>query len=294
MLGIPALQRAITTATLVAAIILTGCGERRAHDAPAESSQGESAPAAEPSPNQPPEELAVETISPAPHYDWAATGPLRPEPSPGAGDPEDLPPSARQTREGYWLAAMIGPEDVATLGRLGIRAVLSAHEPDQFTVQLLEDYGIDQISVPMSDTFLHADTILDVADRHQPSEILIHCWHGADRTGVITAFLLVMRHDWIVQDAFYSVLAPTRADVTGLAEILARYDLPDARAHTDATVGFYSVAATGGNGGLKAHASGYVRLISTTLDNIERLELGDDFVPWDGQIDWLGPPAPSE
>ena len=289
----PVLLGAVSTVLFLATIICSGCEERKTADPGTDAPSSSAAPTTAPADDSEPQSPEPASSSTDPIYDWIATGVPNYREPPSAADPQRLPPSARQTREGYWLAAMIGPEDVPNLGRMGIRAVLSAHQPDEFTIQLLEDYGIDQVGVPMSDTFLHADTILEVVDRHDPDEILIHCWHGADRTGVITAFLLVMRHDWIIQDAFYSVLAPTRTDVIGLAEILATYDLPDPRAHDDPTVGFYSVAATGGNGGLKAHASGYVRLISTTLDTIERLERGEDFVPWDGQIDWLGPPEPA-
>lgn len=239
---------------------------------------------------------AQPATSPAPIRGWGAwEGSSRAERA-GPDEPERLPPSARQTREGYWLGAMIGPEDVPTLSRLGIRVVLSAHQPDEETVQLLEDLGIEQVSVPMSDTFQHAETLLEVAERYAPDEIFVHCWHGADRTGVIAAFLLVIRNGWTIPDAFYSVLAPTPDDAAGLAQILAAYDLPDYRAPGDPSVGFYSVAATGANGGLKAHARGYVQLISTTLDAIEQIELarrGQGDVPWDGSLDWLrsaGPP----
>jgi hypothetical protein len=192
---------------------------------------------------------------------------------------------------------MIGPEDVPILSRLGIRVVLSAHQPDALTVQLLEDLGIEQVGVPMSDTFQHAETVLDVAQRYAPDEIFVHCWHGADRTGVIAAFLLVMRHGWTIPDAFYSVLAPTPDDTAGLGQILAAYDLPDTRTPDDPTVGFYSVAATGTNGGLKAHARGYIQLISTTLDAIERIERarrGQGDVPWDGSLEWLRSGSPRD
>ena len=192
---------------------------------------------------------------------------------------------------------MIGPEDVPILGRLGVRVVLSAHLPDDFTVQLLADYGIEHVAVPMSDTFRHSETILAVADRYEPAEILVHCQHGADRTGVIAAFLLVMRHNWLVPDALYAVLAPTPTDVAGLAAILEEYDLPDVRSNSDASVGFYSVAATGGNGGLKTQGSGYVRLISTTLETIEHIESGEhgeEIIPWDGEVDWFGGTVPDE
>lgn len=184
--------------------------------------------------------------------------------------PEDssLPPAARQMKEGYWLGAMIGPDDVALLQRIGIRLVLSAVPPDNQTLENLRVAQIQQVSLPMGDTFLHAPRILEMVDRYPPQEILIHCRHGADRTGAIAAFLLVTRHGWPIADAFYAVLYPSDQDTVGLAEILRNYGMVDHRLPSDPSVGFYSVSATGTSGGLKARNPRYARLVTSTIEAV--------------------------
>lgn len=181
-------------------------------------------------------------------------------------------PATRQLHEGYWLGAMIDVRDVPGLARLGVRLVISAVDPGDATARALEDAGIEQLLVPIGSRFRHAQEILEAVARYRPDEVFIHCRYGADRTGAIAAFLLVMRHGWLIPDAFYSVLYPTDIDAAGLAEVLARYDIPDPRDPADPTVGYYSVSAAGGTGGLKTRSSQYAELVETTIDAIESIE----------------------
>lgn len=199
-----------------------------------------------------------------------------------------LPSAARQTREGYWLGAMLQPSDVPVLADLGIRLVLSAQEPSADTLRELAWHGIEQVSVPMSDRFLHGETILQLAERYDESQIYIHCQYGADRTGAIAAFLLVLRHGWTIGDAFYSVLYASPDHAAALAELLAGHDLPDVRPSNHPSVGFYSVSAAGRSGGLKTISSGGARLVTSTIEAIEAIEArrsGRERIPWDGTID---------
>ena len=189
-----------------------------------------------------------------------------------AGEP-DLPAATRQTVEGYWLSAQIGPNDVPLLRSLGVRAVLSAVSPREGTSEALERAGIAHFSVPMGDTFRHAETILQVAERYPPDTLLIHCQHGADRTGAIAAFLLVMRHGWQVSDALYSVVYPAAPDTDGLADVLWQFGFDDAREPTDPSVGFYSISGTGrAVGGMKVRNERYARLVITLLETILGLQ----------------------
>jgi len=185
------------------------------------------------------------------------------------------PPAARQMKEGYWLGAMLEPEHVPWLSATGIRVVLSAVRPSHKTLEMLARWGIEDVSVPMSSSFRHSDVILAVADSYEPSEIFIHCRHGADRTGAIAAFLLVVRHGWSIPDAFFSVLYRDQSDIDGLTDVLAHYGFVEARPIDDPSIGFYSVTAAGGVGGLKVRNARYARLVETTLDTIMTL-IGSD------------------
>jgi hypothetical protein len=183
-------------------------------------------------------------------------------------EPPELPAGVRQLAEGYWLGPLIGPQDVSWLSALGVRVVLSAVEPSPDTLQALSLAGIEVVPVIMGARFRHADLILSVAQSHRPAEMYIHCRHGADRTGAIAAFLLVVRHGWQIADAFYSVLYPSPQDTAGLADVLAAHGILDTRAPDDPSVGYYSVSAAGGVGGLKARNERYGLLVETTLEAI--------------------------
>ena len=180
----------------------------------------------------------------------------------------ELPHGARQIDEGYYLSPMIYPNDIPTLKALDIQVVLSASMPDPKTAYLLVQSGLLHIRVPMSDTFRFADEILAITAQYEPEEVFIHCTHGADRTGAITAFLLVMRHKWRVADALYSVLYRAEQDTDGLRRVLREFCIEDRREPDDPTVGFYSLARADAVGGLKARSSGYRRLVRTTLEHM--------------------------
>ncbi len=178
-----------------------------------------------------------------------------------------LPPATRQIAEGYWLGALIGPNDVPHLQELGVRAVLSAVRPADGTAEALRRAGIAHFSIPIGSTFRHADTILSVTERYPPHEVFIHCRHGADRTGAIAAFLLVVRHNWRMSDALYSVVYPTQEDADGLARVLDSHGVTDERAADDPSVGFYSISGTGrAVGGMKVRNSRYANLVETAIE----------------------------
>lgn len=180
------------------------------------------------------------------------------------------PQGYRQTREGYWLGPAPEVEDVPFLEQVGIKLVLGAAPVQGKVVVALVDAGIYRLPVTMGSTFRHGPLILEAVQEAEPYEILVHCKHGADRTGCIAAFLLCVRHGWSIPDAFYSVLYQSPKDVSALAEILAELGIPDRRYPEDESVGFYSHAACGLPGGLKARSSNYRRLITSTIEAIRR------------------------
>lgn len=232
---------------------LVGCSATSPVSTDTDKAGDENLPAAEPVVEIPPEPVFA---------GWAPSTP-------------SLPYGARQIDEGYYLSPMIFPNDIPALKALGIQVVFSASMPDPKTVYLLVQSGLLHIRVPMSDTFRFADEILAIADQFQPEEVFIHCTHGADRTGAITAFLLVMRHKWSVADALYSVLYRAEQDTDGLRRVLREFCIEDRREPDDPTVGFYSLARADAVGGLKARSSGYRRLVRTTLEQMT--PLGDGF-----------------
>lgn len=114
-----------------------------------------------------------------------------------------------------------------------------------------------------------ADILSTVAQQvPDHSQILIHCTHGADRTGVVTAFLLVTHWGWAIPDAFYAVLVRGNTARDALAEILQVPLGLDARPTFDATIANAYAPPTGG--GLKT-SGGCQPLIRTTAEQILRV-----------------------
>lgn len=90
-------------------------------------------------------------------------------------------------------------EDVPALQALGIRTVVSfrSFNSDE---RALRGSGIDLVRVPIDtwsindDEVLRALAAIRAAERKGP--VLIHCWHGADRTGVVAAVYRMALQGW--------------------------------------------------------------------------------------------------
>ncbi|RYY87873.1 MAG: protein-tyrosine-phosphatase, partial [Comamonadaceae bacterium] len=90
-------------------------------------------------------------------------------------------------------------EDIPLLQALGIRTVVSfrSFNSDE---RVLRGSGIDLVRVPIDtwsiddDEVLRALTAIREAERKGP--VLIHCWHGADRTGVVAAVYRMALQGW--------------------------------------------------------------------------------------------------
>jgi len=182
----------------------------------------------------------------------------------------DIPGNARRVPEGYIVSGMLAPSSVPVLRREGIRLVLSAVELPASLVAQIRAAGIEWIPVPLGATFRHAETIDRETIRQRPERTLIHCTHGADRSGAILAYLLATQHGWTPSAALWAVLAPTAIDVHGLNVVLSQEDNADRRSLGDPGVGIYSPAAIGKSGGMKTRSADYRELARTTYQAILR------------------------
>jgi hypothetical protein len=172
---------------------------------------------------------------------------------------------ARRIQEGYIMSGYIDPENVTCIQNQGVRLILSAYRLSDATKRALQQAGIRDVEVLMSSHFRHADTILRETWRYSPDEILIHCNHGADRTGNIIAFLLVMRHGWDPDDALYAVVNPATVDLQGLNSVLREFGFPGDKGPNSPGVGIYSLRPMGKSGGMKARSEGYRQMIRENL-----------------------------
>ena len=91
-------------------------------------------------------------------------------------------------------------DNLAALHALGIKTVISlrSYNSDERVFQghpgiELQRVRIDTWSIN-DDEVLRALIAIRAAERHGP--VLVHCWHGADRTGVVAAVYRMALQDW--------------------------------------------------------------------------------------------------
>jgi len=178
----------------------------------------------------------------------------------------DINGNARRIKEGYLLSGMITAENVPRIRQEGIRVVLSAADPGDPVRVALARSGIEWVPVYLGSHWRHTGILADVASRYEPEQILIHCQHGVDRTGNITAHYLVSRHGWEIAPALLAMVYPTEEDVEGLNEVLRMHGLPHQAELGGPGIGMYSLAGIGRRGGMKARNEAYQRLISGNIE----------------------------
>jgi protein tyrosine/serine phosphatase len=103
-----------------------------------------------------------------------------------------------------YRSAQMAPKDIAQLRALGIRKIVSfrSFHSDE---SMLANSGITLVRVRVNtwnirdDDMIAALKALRDVDRDGP--VLIHCQHGADRTGLVSALYRVVYQGWTTQQA---------------------------------------------------------------------------------------------
>jgi len=99
----------------------------------------------------------------------------------------------------FYRSARLDEEDLPRLRSLGIRTVVSLRAFHSDT-RLLGDTGIGAVRVPMltwsidDDEVVRALRAIRTAETRGP--VLLHCQHGADRTGLVTAMYRMVVQGW--------------------------------------------------------------------------------------------------
>jgi len=94
--------------------------------------------------------------------------------------------------------------DAALLQSLGIRTIISfrAHHRDEDVLNLP---GVKLVRIPMDTWAIGDDQIIGalraIEHAQQDGPVLIHCQHGADRTGVVSAMYRILIQGWTRQQA---------------------------------------------------------------------------------------------
>lgn len=186
-----------------------------------------------------------------------------------------LPRNVRQVQEGYWLGARPSLDELGELQARNVKIILSATHMDNAQEKALrgeiERLGMQHVSAPFGGKFPRRSKFWQTIANIEPCEIYIHCEYGGDRTGAILAFLLATRHQWSVQRAFLSVAFPGKKDSRALIDVLEKRGYEVAQSDVEQYLGIYSPENNGGFGGLKVRSRGYLKLINTTIDAIEKM-----------------------
>lgn len=96
-------------------------------------------------------------------------------------------------------------EDGATLSRLGIRSVVNLRFFDRNDDDHLKTHGLTLINRPLLSWNIKPKDIAEILylieKQQQNGPVLIHCYHGADRTGLIAGMYRILYQGWTVEDA---------------------------------------------------------------------------------------------
>ena len=93
-------------------------------------------------------------------------------------------------------------EDINDLKRLGVKEILNLREfhsdNDEF-----ESTNFDLHHIKMHTSKITEDQIISALKfiRNRKGPILIHCWHGSDRTGVVVASYRIIFNHWSKSEA---------------------------------------------------------------------------------------------
>lgn len=76
---------------------------------------------------------------------------------------------------------------------------------------IVEGLGMRFVSIPLSywtlPSHAHVKELLEVIDDQANHPVFIHCFHGADRTGVMVAMYRILRHHWTLKEAYKEMRA---------------------------------------------------------------------------------------
>lgn len=128
--------------------------------------------------------------------------------------------------KGIYRSEQPGREDLGTIKSLGIKEVLNLREfhsdDDDIADKRLVLHRVKMRAGNITEQQI-IESLRIIKNRRGP--ILIHCWHGSDRTGVIIAAYRVIFNHWSTSDALdemvnggYGYHATVYPELTGLVE----------------------------------------------------------------------------
>lgn len=133
-----------------------------------------------------------------------------PAPSPSASSPKYLPENFAKVSDGVYRSGQPdGKQFAALVKTYGVKSVLNLrlnhHDDDEAKGLPLRLYLI-----PMRAGNIKYTQVVEAMRtmRDSPKPILVHCWHGSDRTGCIVALYRMVFLDWPKEKAIQEFKSP--------------------------------------------------------------------------------------
>jgi tyrosine-protein phosphatase SIW14 len=109
----------------------------------------------------------------------------------------------------FFRGGQPGQEGIDALAKLGVKTVVNLRwgkRTVEAERQPVETAGMKFISMPLNYWFLPNDQsiafFLEILDDESNHPVFLHCLHGKDRTGLLTAMFRVARQGWPVELAY--------------------------------------------------------------------------------------------
>jgi uncharacterized protein (TIGR01244 family) len=128
-----------------------------------------------------------------------AQGPVAPERNAEWATPLPHMSNLHQVTPVLFRSARLDSADVAQLQALGVKTVISLRSFHSDT-QVLEGSGIRAIRIPINTWAIRdkhvIETMRSIRSAEQDGPVLLHCLHGADRTGMMAAMYRMLYQGW--------------------------------------------------------------------------------------------------
>ncbi|MBQ8036218.1 MAG: hypothetical protein IJ268_04435 [Proteobacteria bacterium] len=166
-----------------------------------------------------------------------------------ASDARALPRNFRNV-DTFFVGAMPSESDLDEFLSLGIKTIISLHRLPPEVQKKAQKLGIELHSFPLRTRLLNIDQIMAVMRNAPENSVYLHCLHGADRTGAVTAYWLYAERHMNPFTALASVISPSEFHFRGFIQLGNEYGVCLSKSKTD-WIGIYSGAKNGGLEGLK-------------------------------------------
>ncbi|MBW3510142.1 MULTISPECIES: tyrosine-protein phosphatase [Janthinobacterium] len=128
-----------------------------------------------------------------------AQAPLPPQRNAEWATPLPQVSNLHQVTPVLYRSARLDSSDVAQLQALGVKTVISLRSFHSDT-QVLDGSGIRAVRIPINTWAIRdkhvIDTMRAIRAAAQQGPVLLHCLHGADRTGMMAAMYRMLYQDW--------------------------------------------------------------------------------------------------